>query len=176
MNRGFCATAPYPRVEDFKVNPSAVAEVETLKQLITAIRLLRSDFPSLLNKDLSCLTLDPTFVELMSPHNTTLNFLVKATLSYGERPSCYSLLEVCGVEVWVPLGEHVDIEGEKRRLSVALSRCEADLRQLESKLDNKSFIDNAPEDVVSDVRARYNTANQRKVILQRNLDCLGQRG
>jgi len=42
----------------------------------------------------------------------------------------------------------VDLSAERERLDKEIAKVEADLRIVESKLSNKSFVDRAPRDVV----------------------------
>ena len=50
-------------------------------------------------------------------------------------------------EVWVKV-ENVDVSAERDRLDKEIAKVEADLRVVESKLNNQSFVDRAPRDVV----------------------------
>ena len=48
----------------------------------------------------------------------------------------------------------VDLSAERERLDKEIAKVEADLRMVESKLNNKSFVDRAPRDVVELNRQR----------------------
>jgi valyl-tRNA synthetase len=48
----------------------------------------------------------------------------------------------------------VDLSAERERLDKEIAKVEADLRIVESKLDNKSFIDRAPKEIVEEHRQR----------------------
>jgi valyl-tRNA synthetase len=58
------------------------------------------------------------------------------------------------LKVLVPLKGLVDVEAELSRLTKQLERETADLRKSEAKLDNRRFVDNAPEAVVAQERQR----------------------
>jgi valyl-tRNA synthetase len=47
-----------------------------------------------------------------------------------------------------------DLSAERERLDKEIAKVEADLRIVESKLDNKSFIDRAPKEIVEEHRQR----------------------
>src|SRR5438105_877302 len=64
-----------------------------------------------------------------------------------------------------PLGEillivDVDVSAERERLDKEIAKVEADLRIVESKLSNKSFVDRAPRDVVELNRQRQKHYNE----------------
>jgi len=59
----------------------------------------------------------------------------------------------CEVDVIVPLEGLVDIEKEVARLNKAIEKSEKDIQKLSGKLNNKRFIENAPDDVVAADRA-----------------------
>jgi valyl-tRNA synthetase len=57
----------------------------------------------------------------------------------------------------------VDLSAERERLDKEIAKVEAELRTVESKLANKSFVDRAPKEVVQEHRQRKeNFAEQLK--------------
>jgi valyl-tRNA synthetase len=61
----------------------------------------------------------------------------------------------------------VDVSAERERLDKEIAKIEADLRIVESKLNNKSFVDRAPTDVVELNRQRQkNYQEQLKLLRQ----------
>jgi valyl-tRNA synthetase len=61
----------------------------------------------------------------------------------------------------------VDLSAERERLDKEIAKVEADLRMVESKLNNKSFVDRAPRDVVELNRQRQkNFAEQLETLKQ----------
>jgi valyl-tRNA synthetase len=59
-----------------------------------------------------------------------------------------------GMEIAIPLAGLVDFAEEERRLSKEIARCEGERNALLRKLENPSFLERAPEAVVSKDRAR----------------------
>ena len=51
-------------------------------------------------------------------------------------------------QIYVPLGELVDIEKEKARLSAEIERIDAEIARAEGKLNNESFVSKAPAKLV----------------------------
>jgi valyl-tRNA synthetase len=60
----------------------------------------------------------------------------------------------------------VDLSAERDRLDKEIAKVEADLRTVESKLNNKSFVDRAPTDVVELNRQRQNNYTEQLRMLK----------
>ena len=58
--------------------------------------------------------------------------------------------------LFIPMGELVDIEKEKARLSAELERVTAEIARADGKLNNQGFISKAPKKLVDDERAKLN--------------------
>jgi len=63
--------------------------------------------------------------------------------------------KVCGIaHIFIPLGELVDLEEEKKRLNKELERVMNEIARAGSKLANNNFIAKAPKKLVDDERAK----------------------
>jgi valyl-tRNA synthetase len=69
-------------------------------------------------------------------------------LSEGERPKGAATAVVGETEVYVPLGDMINLEEERTRLSRELGRTEEELARVKKKLGNGDFIAKAKEEVV----------------------------
>ncbi len=58
--------------------------------------------------------------------------------------------------LYIPMGELVDIEKEKSRLSAELERITGEIARADGKLNNQGFISKAPKKLVDDERAKLN--------------------
>ncbi|MDQ3313399.1 MAG: valine--tRNA ligase [Verrucomicrobiota bacterium] len=65
-----------------------------------------------------------------------------------------------------------DKEAERARLEKEISKCEEDLRTVDAKLSNSSFVDRAPAPVVEEHRRRQTEFADRRVQLTRARDAL----
>ena len=57
-------------------------------------------------------------------------------------------------QIYVPLGELVDLEKEKARLSAEIERINAEIARAEGKLNNESFVSKAPAKLVEAEREK----------------------
>ena len=57
-------------------------------------------------------------------------------------------------QIYVPLGELVDLEKEKVRLSAEIERINAEIARAEGKLNNESFVSKAPAKLVEAEREK----------------------
>ena len=57
-------------------------------------------------------------------------------------------------QIYVPLGELVDIEKEKARLSAEIERIDGEIARAESKLSNENFVARAPQKLVEAEREK----------------------
>ena len=81
---------------------------------------------------------------------STLNFVEGASDIDGKTVS--SVTEIA--QIYVPLGELVDIEKEKARLSAEIERIESEIARAEGKLHNESFVSKAPAKLVDAEREK----------------------
>jgi valyl-tRNA synthetase len=58
------------------------------------------------------------------------------------------------IEIYLPLKEMIDTEKEKNRLEKEINQKKAFIKSLESKLNNKGFVKNAPQEVIQSNKNR----------------------
>ena len=78
-------------------------------------------------------------------------FFVDSAQSISEK-TVSQACEIC--QIYIPLGELVDIEKERVRLSAELERIESEIQRAGGKLANQNFISKAPKKLVEDERAK----------------------
>ena len=65
-------------------------------------------------------------------------------------------------EVYVNLGDLVDLEKEMKRISQRIEKFEKEIERLKARLSNKDFIKNAPESVVEETKEKLATLEERR--------------
>jgi valyl-tRNA synthetase len=76
----------------------------------------------------------------------------------------------------VPLAGLIDVAAERERLGKQLSKSRDDAAKSRRKLDNRSFVENAPADVVAKENARVAELEQRASQLEQQLARLAEIG
>lgn len=77
-----------------------------------------------------------------------------------------------GYETYVPAAGLLDIDKEKKRLASEIDRIEKIVTGLESKLNNASFVDRAPPEVVEETKSQRDNMAQQLVSLRKNREAL----
>ena len=75
-------------------------------------------------------------------------------------------LPVEGGQFCLPLADIIDIDAEKARLNKAIEKLEKELNGIKGKLKNEKFVNNAPEAVVAENRARIVSGDEELAVLQ----------
>jgi valyl-tRNA synthetase len=77
------------------------------------------------------------------------------------------------VQVLLPLTGVIDLEKFKQKLQRNLNKIEAAIASTESRLNNESFIQRAPAELIATVKAELEASKQQEIILRSRLDELG---
>lgn len=74
--------------------------------------------------------------------------------------------------VYVPAEGLIDSEKEIKRMSSEITRIEKIILGIDKKLSNKSFVDNAPEDIILQNKEQHENLTQQVQSLKENLNSL----
>ena len=135
--------------------------METLIALITKVRNIRSEknIPLQSKVKLHLAVSDQSTAALVSENSHHVKRLarVEEIFTADRLPELEGAARdvVGGIEVAVPLEGLIDPEKERARVTRELVRKEGEARGLASKLDNLSFVERAPRDVVDQARNRH---------------------
>ncbi len=145
----------FPQFDESQVDESAMADLEWVKQFIVAIRNIRGEMDISPNKPLDVLLKnasdeDKRRLEENAKFLASLAKLESTTVlaETDEAPASATAL-VGGLEVLIPMAGLIDVEAELARISKQLEKAEKGLEQVERKLANEKFVNNAPEAVLA---------------------------
>lgn len=74
--------------------------------------------------------------------------------------------------IGLPIADIIDLDAERARLHKQIEKLESDIKKLSQQLDNKRFIDNAPEEVVAEKRVQMSEAEAARTKLTQALEQL----
>jgi valyl-tRNA synthetase len=169
---GTVMSAPYPRADEFPSDPTALAEVAELQEVVTAIRQVRSDMNIAPKVPLTIVTAD---VALLERHLAALASLAGVRMvSAGPRPAGkVTTAVVRGKEIFLPLEDVIDVAAETARLAKEIAKVKKELSFLEGRLANQGFVANAPPALLDETRAKLALAEEALRNLEKALAALG---
>ena len=151
---------PYPLSDDKKIDSSATADIEWLKNVILGLRNIRGEMNIPPGKSLSVLLRngDDKDKIRLEENEQYLKKLAKLSdirfLTAAEDAPAASTALVGNLEILVPMEGLIDKDAERARLSKEVDKLEKDLARIEGKLNNSSFVDKAPAEVVAKEREK----------------------
>jgi valyl-tRNA synthetase len=146
-------------------------------KLISSIRNIKANFSISPKKeiDLICKVDDAT-AEVLNNYKNYLERLVKVTnLKTGidiDKPAQSTTIVIDNIEAYIPLKDLIDINKEIERLNNQIENLNGRLSSVNRKLDNKQFVSNAPEEIVTHEQNKRNRYENELKILQNNLNSL----
>ena len=171
-DRDCVLVAEWPQAGDF--DAAILAEGERVFDLVSQIRNLRSS-KGLSPKEALDLSVKATegqaLYEAWAPVIRKLANIdgMEFVKESVEGAIC---LIVKGDEVYVPLGESMDVEAEREKLQKELEYTQGFLKSVAMKLSNERFVNNAPEAVVSAEKKKQADAEAKIKAIEESLASL----
>jgi valyl-tRNA synthetase len=165
-------TQPFPIVNEQLIDPSAVTDIEWVKQVIVGVRKIRDDMNLSPNKlleiylrngtqdDLRCLNENKTFLQKLAKLES-IHWLAE-----GEEAPLSATALAGHLEVLIPMAGIIDKDAELARLGKELDKFANEIKRFEGKLNNKAFTDKAPEAVVAKEREKLSAVFEAKAKLE----------
>jgi valyl-tRNA synthetase len=151
---------PYPVSDPEKVDQTAIAEIDWVKDFIAGVRKIRSGMNIDPRKLLPVLLQDGSATDKKRLENN-LHYILSAGrvetvtwLEANETAPESSTALVNEMKLLIPLAGLIDKEAEVARLTKELERKSDELGRCENKLSNASFVDKAPAAVVEKERVK----------------------
>ncbi len=148
--------------------PEEEAEMERIMSVVRAVRNIRTEMniPHRARVDCLCLARDDSVRGAILTGEAYIkdlagveNLRVEAS-GEGPRGSVSAITD--GVEVFVPISGHVDLDVEEKRLKTALKKLLGELSQVQRKLANEDFLNRAPREVVAKEKRRLEELLEKK--------------
>lgn len=144
--------ADYPKYNSKKTFRKESENMNALMDIIKAVRQIKAQAGASLSKKVDLYVVTDN-VKLITGNSALVCKLagvsdikiVSAKTDVKEKVFTHILN---GYELYIPLGELVDVEKEIEKLSAELIKAQEELSRAESKLINKGFIEKAPKDLV----------------------------
>lgn len=157
---------PYPRVDESLKNEKIEAELTWVKEVVVSIRTIRSEMnispakviPVLFTKG------NKTDQERTERFKLLIQTLAKLAsiqwLPQGDQAPQSATALVGDLEILIPMADLIDVKEESERLNKELIKLQKEIDRIDAKLQNPSFVDKAPEEVVAKEREKLNELTQ----------------
>jgi valyl-tRNA synthetase len=151
--------------------------MEFLMNTIRAIRNLRTEVNCPPSKEVKIIFHGPnhdlSFLRAQEPYLRVLARVGSVeNLTSGERPTGAATAIVGSVEIYLPLGDMVNLLEERARLSKETSKVEEELARIHKKLSNPQFLSRAKEEVIQKEREKSVQHKERLRALNLSLERL----
>ena len=152
----------YPTYNRENIDEEAEEHIEWLKGVILSIRNIRGEMDISPAKSINILLRNgsPTDKERMEIHKPYLQKLAKlrdiSWLEDGHEAPVSATQRFDELEILVPLEGLIDVDAERSRLMKEINKLLSGLKTVETKLNNKKFVNNAPSSIVIKEREKKN--------------------
>jgi valyl-tRNA synthetase len=151
--------------------------MEFLMNTIRAIRNLRTEVNCSPSKEVKVIFHGPnhdlSFLRGQEPYLRALARVGSVEhLISGERPKGAATAIVGSLEVYLPLGETVNLQEEHTRLTKETSKVEEELARIQKKLSNPQFLSKAKAEVIQKEREKLAQHEERRRALNLSLERL----
>ncbi|MFD1036030.1 valine--tRNA ligase [Sphingomonas hankookensis] len=150
--------ARWPMADARAIDPAARAEVDWLIRLVTEIRAARTELnvPPGARLPLHVRDASGETVERLARQGAVLARLARVDAVAGDAPAGGALQIVVDEATFVlPLGDVIDLDAERARLTKAIAATEKERDALAGRLGNASFVERAKPEAVEKARADH---------------------
>ena len=168
--------AAYPEFRETLSFPEAAGRMERVMAVVSAIRNIRGEMEVPPSKQiaaiLSCGSGESR--ALMKHHESAVMGLARVSdLAIGlglDKPEDASIQVAGDVQIYVPLKGLVDVEAEEQRLVKEIGKVEKEIEAFSKKLENPSFVDRAPAEIVAREKEKLAEVAAKKQVLETSLE------
>jgi len=165
---------PYPEVNDSLKNKDIENNMKVLQDTVSAVREIRGEMNIPPNKKVTLLIngkgdkLDilDTCKDDIAKFTQSDNIEIKHDII---KPDNAATAVIHDFEIFIPLKDVIDLDVEKERIKKEMNRLEQLLEGVNKKLQNKQFMDKAPEHVVDKEKNKQKNFQEKFDKLQKNL-------
>lgn len=175
---GSIVVAPWPSYQEELVDEDAERKMRDVMESIRLIRNMRAEMGIQPGQKVKIVVKphDQEFASLirsLEGYFTSLASLSELSIDPNyERPKGCAVGVMNKAEIFMPLGEFMDLEKEISRLKREISDIEEDIQKVKTKLSNKAFLEKAPREVVEKEREKLKGLEDRKERIERHLELL----
>lgn len=156
--------APFPMVDDSKRDQKALDDLAWIQKLIIGVRNIRGELNISPVKPVRVLLKNANQNDrhcLDEYHDFLFSLAKLESIEESSGTTPPSATALAGeMEILVPLAGLIDVAAEVTRLDKEIDKLANDIKRLSGKLNNASFVERAPADVVAKEREKQQKAEQ----------------
>jgi valyl-tRNA synthetase len=172
-------TQPYPQLFPEWIDVQTEQQMNFLMGSVRAIRNLRSEMGCAPGKQVKVIFHGPEGdLSLLRAREPYLQSLARiGNVDYrasGERPKGAATAVVGTTEIYLPLGDMINVNEESARLVKEVKKVEEELARIRKKLSNGDFLVKAKEEVIRKEREKATQCEEKMRTLNRSLEQLNE--
>ena len=176
-NESMLINESWPFSDHSRINGKNEKDLELVKKTITAIRNLCSEMNISPGKEIDIIikssSHDNEVFEKLKPYISRLAKINKISIdSKANKPSHSASIVIDSNEIFIPLLDIIDIDIEIDRLTKQINAYKGRLKNVTNKLNNKNFVDRAPEAVVNNEKRKQKQYQSTLKKIEDNLKAL----
>ena len=171
--------AAYPEADEKAIDPAAERVMESLIEIIRAIRNARAQYKVEISRWVEAQVYAGELTPAIIPYSPAIQTLARARPvtflgSRKEAPPTENVLALVlkDSEVIIPMESMVDLKAERKRLEGEIAQSQAQVASLEARLKDKAFLLKAPPAVVAKERGKLAERRNKLERLKQGLDKL----
>jgi valyl-tRNA synthetase len=174
--------APLPVCDESAIDTETERSMEFLQNVISAVRTIRNEMNLVPTKGISVVVncSDAAKAAVLTENTPAIQKMTRAesvTAGIGIAKPGYSASSVVsGQEVFVPLEGLIDLDVERNRLEKEIARLEGQVKGVQAKLGNETFVAKAPADVLQKENDKLQNFSETIGKLRASLDQLPAKG
>ena len=168
--------APYPQFRDDWLFEEDAAQMEQVMAVISGIRNIRGEMDVPPSRQIAVILSSTTEenMRLMKQNEGSIMALARVSdlvIGMGiEKPEDASLQVTGDLQIYVPLKGLKDVAEEEKRLLKEIAKLDKEMELFSKKLENPSFVDRAPADIVEKEKAKLAEVTEKKKALEESLE------
>ena len=156
------------------INEKSEHQLNGIIDIVTAIRVIRAENPSIKNEVLHLIIstdMSSEMQSLVAEQESMISGIARLDgIEFGNEAPAESIEKTLdGYKIIIPLEGLINPEEERTRLQKELTKLEEEIKIISSKLDNKQFIAKAPAEVIHKEKKKIEDVENKKKMLEKSI-------
>ena len=166
--------AEYPAYNKKYANRADFEKFESIKDIIRSVRNLRAEMDVPVSKKLNLYVVsnEAQYIGKNASYIMKLANVegIKFIADKSEVTEKSVSIVASGSEIYIPLGELVDVEKELQRLEKELKTTEGEIKRSEGMLNNQGFVAKAPKQLIENEKIKLQANTEKKAKLLERIE------